>query len=49
MLPALVAANWEDANVRVIWGLSASEEGRLGLIRQLLGLPEEDDEGRRRA
>jgi transcriptional regulator with XRE-family HTH domain len=49
MLPALVAANWEDANVRVIWGLSASEEGRLGLIRRLLGLPDEDGPARRRA
>jgi transcriptional regulator with XRE-family HTH domain len=42
MLPRLVAENWHDANVRVVWSLNTSEESRLALIRRLLGLPDEN-------
>lgn len=53
MLPALVARYWNDPdagpNVRTLWSLDASEEGRLGLIRQLLGLPAEENGGQLRS
>lgn len=39
--PQLVAEYWHNSHVRVIWGLPASEEGRLRLIRELLGLPQD--------
>jgi transcriptional regulator with XRE-family HTH domain len=35
-------AHWDDPNVKTIWGLDATEAGRLGLIRRLLGLPDEN-------
>lgn len=48
MLPRIVAENWENPLVRTLWGLDASEEGRLGLVRQLLGQPAEENGGRLR-
>jgi hypothetical protein len=41
MLPRIVAENWEtNPHVRVLWSMDMPAEGRLGLIRKLLGLPE---------
>lgn len=44
-LPLLVVQNWDNPNVRVIWGLDAPEDGRLRLVRELLGLGRGEQRG----
>lgn len=39
--PQLVRDRWDDPRVRVIWGVDAPEDGKLDLIRRMLGLPPE--------